>query len=353
MGAVKSIVGGLVGGAPKAPKAGDVINQSAEANQINQFTPTGNLQYGTFDESGNFVPAANRMTARITQTPEQEFLRANRYELAKQFGLSGTPSMDTRLMQVALPNISQFVQNLPGVGTASQMQQSLPQGGNIADVGVNLPELSTDYMAANERAADAIFRRGLNYAQPGFDQDRQRLEANLAAQGIPVGSDAYQTAIANAERNKNQALENLMLGSITAGNQEAGRLFGQDLSARGQLFGEQGTRFQLAEGQQGQRFNQGLASLTFDEQQRQNRLQEQIGAADAALRKQMGIAGVEAQRAQLAAALGTENPMFVQTPQTDVGSIANQSYKNRMGQYEQSGKDLGSLFDVGKYFKIF
>lgn len=353
MGAVKSIAGGLLGGAPKAPSAGDVINQSAQANRINQITPTGNLQYGTFDENGNFVATPGTATVKVSQTPEQDYLRSQRYELAKQFGASANPTKSSYALQTDLPNISQFIQGLPGVGTAAQMQQGLPQGGNVANLGVNLPELSTNYDEANQRAADAIFQRGMNYAQPGFDQDRQRLEANLAAQGIPVGSEAYQTAVANAERNKNQALENLMLGSITAGNQEAGRLFGQDLAARGQLFGEQGTTFQLAENQQGQRFNQGLSSLTFDEQQRQNRLQEQINAADAALRKQMGIAGVESQRAQLAAALGSESPMFVQTPQTDVGSISNQAYNNRLGQYRQSGSDLGSLFDIGSYFGLF
>jgi uncharacterized protein YcgL (UPF0745 family) len=322
---------------PKAPDYGSMIDAQTKANQINQYTPGGTVEYGSFDKDGNFVPAADRTSARVTESAGQKGIRTGRENLAQSLlgGLdfSGTNNgvLSPYQLQYGLPNVSQFTNNLPGVGTGSGVLSGAPSGGDIGT-------LNQDYADANARAANAVYQRGYNMVNPDLELQQKRTEADLAARGIPVGSDAYSAEKDRLSRNRSNTLENLGLSAITAGNQEAGRLYGQDLST-----------FNAAEGQRANRVGQGLSALTFDEQQRQNRMNEQIAQLQAQLAKQGFIQGAAGQneqtlqsRANLAAALGSPNTMFINPAGVDAAGLMNSAYQNQLaGQQARAGNLLG------------
>jgi hypothetical protein len=64
------------GKAPDAPDPYVTAQAQADANRLNQYTPTGNVEFGSFDESGNFVPNQSRYgNVRVSSTPGQEALQ--------------------------------------------------------------------------------------------------------------------------------------------------------------------------------------------------------------------------------------------------------------------------------------
>lgn len=70
--------------APKAPDPSSTIAAQMDANRVNQYTPTGNMLYGTIDANGNFVPNNKRESVMVTETPAQQQIRSQS-DAAKSF----------------------------------------------------------------------------------------------------------------------------------------------------------------------------------------------------------------------------------------------------------------------------
>ena len=241
----------------------------------------------------------------------------------------GAPTMSTAYMQRNLPNVSQFIGNLPDVGSSGDVLSSLAPGGDIN-------WMNPDFAAENERMTQSVFQRGMNMLEPRMQQQEEAAMADLAARGIPVGSEAFNDRTGNIARQQADQLENLALSSIGSGSQEAGRLFGQAA-----------TRFGLAEGQNMQDFTQGMGALTFDEQQRQNRMNEQMRALQGALAKQSTISGIENQRAALGQNLGraaVDDVGFVKPPGVDAMGAMQNAYNANQAQYQGN---IGALTNLG------
>ena len=91
----------------------------------------------------------------------------------------------------------------------------------------------------------STFDRAKNLMNPGFEQEQKAMTTQLSNQGIPMGSEAYNTELDNFSRRKREAVTNAALGAVGAGRQEQGRLFGQATSSR-----EQGYRQNISRRQQ-------------------------------------------------------------------------------------------------------
>lgn len=154
---------------------------------------------------------------------------------------------------------------LPSISKASSFGQGLPDVMGAQSLLEGLPSTASD------EVRQATFEQGRNLLQPGFEQDRRRLEQSLADQGIPAGSEAYAEAINRLERSQAQQLNQLSLSSVLQGvetgeRQRAARL-GEKLSQlqtgeaqRAARLGESLSRFNLEESQRSARFNE-IASL--------------------------------------------------------------------------------------------
>lgn len=150
------------------------------ANRVNQTTPFGNLQYTQtgVDAQGNPIWSAS-------QTLAPEF-------------------------QGSLSNL------------AGQVAQNTAQGfnPNLPSVGIN----------PGETYSDAIMRR----LQPQQQQAAQRLEAQLANQGIMPGSEAYDRAKTQLAQQQNDQLTSAIVGGFNTG-----------LAANQQQFAQEAAKYQL------------------------------------------------------------------------------------------------------------
>jgi len=173
-------------GAAQATAAGNLAaaQTASAANRVNQVTPYGNLDYsqnGT-DAQGNPIWTA---TTSLSNVGQQLLNNQNSTSL----GLGST-------INSALGNV--------------QNTMSQPFNPNLPQVGIN----------AGQNYQDAAMQR----LAPQLSQQRELLTNQLANQGIPVGSKAWQTAQMNQGQKENDLLAaNTTQGFNTglAANQQA------------------------------------------------------------------------------------------------------------------------------------
>lgn len=106
--------------------------------------------------------------------------------------------------------------------------------GNVANSLSQPGTTPADINRLSQEAQDAYYAKQAAYLDPQFEKSQNRLENQLANQGIMRGSEAYTTAIDDFSRGKNAAYEQARHGAILAGPQNAQALFGLSTAARQQ-----------------------------------------------------------------------------------------------------------------------
>ena len=166
-------------GAANATAAGNLAAAQAAtaANRVNQNTPYGNLNYtqtGT-DSQGNPMWTA-------TQTPS--------------------------------PQLAGAVNN-----SLNQVSNQYANGFN----GGNLPSYGID---PNQTYTDAIMQR----LQPQQQMQQKQFDAQMANQGIPVGSEAYQNAARIFQQGQNDQRTSAIVGGMQTGLQANQQQYNQNLA---------------------------------------------------------------------------------------------------------------------------
>jgi hypothetical protein len=303
--------GGKGGGAPPPPDYAGAAAQTAagnleaarvatKANRVNQITPYGSLTY-----SQNTAPTFNADAYKAS---------LDAYNQARQ---SYQPQTDeygnvTNPMTLTAPNYADFMtQPDPDAGwtatqTLSPEQQKLLDYQNQTSMGLgklaqqglgyvenmlntpfdtsnlaqlrstldptnftraqNAPNLQTSIgqnagMEGWDRASDLMMQR----LDPQLQRQQERQDAQLAAQGIPIGSEAYTRAKQDLAMQQNDLRTQAQLQAQNVQQ----NLFGQELQA-GQ-FGNQA---------QTQQFTNQLAGLGFNNQQIQQLFANQLSGAN-------------------------------------------------------------------------
>lgn len=160
----------------------------ARLNNVNQYTPYGNLVY-SIDGVNDGVPQW-----RATQTLSP----------AEQDALN-------------LSNRAQSLYGQAGVQQLERLQGTLSQPFN--------PD-----SASRQRVEEAMFAR----MQPQMDRDRETMAARLANQGIGLGTEAWRAAQDDWNRGVNDA----RLATVVAGGNEQSRQLQADLAVRNQPINE-------------------------------------------------------------------------------------------------------------------
>jgi hypothetical protein len=314
---------------PKAPS----LPQLQQAQQVDQATPFGRTTFST-DPSGNRV---------ATFTPSEEF-----QPLAPQLGRLASSNLDRGFgfqatidrLNAGGANSQSLRANLPELGDPLALRENLGQFGEI-DPSL-LPALDTDFGRQSQQAQQATFQGAFNLLRPQFEQQQRRAEQRLADQGIPItgeaaiGDTGFLTAL---NRDQGQALNNLALGSVLAGNQRQNQLFGQAAQARGQLFGEQGTIANLLDRQRAQQFGENQGVFSAQAQNRAQRFDENKAIFDRVLAKQMSLAGLSNQNAQFARSLVQPNAI----PIAGGSNAAQQNFQNQMLRQQNQNQALSGL----------
>ena len=177
-------------GAAQATASGnlDAARAATAANRVNQVTPYGSLNYSVTGQDPYGNPT---WTATSALSPEQQKLY--NYDIASSLGLG-------ELQNTGLKYVGNML--------ASPFDTSkLPQ------TGIN----------AGEDMTQSIMRR----LQPQLAQEQKSFDAQMANQGIPIGSEAYD----NAKRMFDQRQNDRLTSSVIQGTQTG-------LQARGQGFSE-------------------------------------------------------------------------------------------------------------------
>jgi hypothetical protein len=200
---------------PSVPDPAKTVEAEAKANQINQFTPYGNLRYGQYDATGNFKP----FTGKEAEGRAAMYIEESPYQKAFRTGGEGL-----------------------SLGLISQIQkqgQGLPLVRNAGQIEKGLNKLSTDFSGDAQRAQQAFYESAASQLRPEFDRQRGQIEQRLVDQGLPVGSKAYQEEMTRLEKQQGGQLSQLAQESVQAGSAESDRLARLAMALQGQQFNVQ------------------------------------------------------------------------------------------------------------------
>ena len=351
--------------APPVPDPNQLIQAQADQNRITQFTPYGNLLFGQVGDQGQFVqgsvPEGGQAAAFTQETPFQSQLRSQQENL----GLGLATEAGQLFGQLAADSPTDYTAGLPDYSfqapTPSQeFIGTLPGAGNVQTTlsTEGLPTLPTDFEGTRQQVASSVYDRQLGLLNPEFTRQREQLEQNLADRGLPIGGEAYNSAIDRLERQQGEQRQRLAQQADIMGGQEAGRLFGQASQARSQQFGERTAQGQFGLGSQQQQFAQQAANVAQQNQARQMQINEQLRdqqltnqQRQALLNERMGLRGQQLN--ELAALLGgpqIQRPTFFAPSAVDVTGANTLSQQAAMLPYQQGMQTyqsgMGGLFDL-------
>jgi hypothetical protein len=371
---------------PPVPDPNELINAQASANRITQFTPYGNLLFGSVGDQGQFVqgavPEDGQAAAFTQETPFQAQMRAategtglglgnlafNRVTGRQVIGQNadGSPIFaddpDFQNPFRTAPTLAGVQQSQdidPTTGLPafqSQISTATPMPTSINTEG--LTALQSDPEAFRSNIEQTLFNRQLGLLQPEFTQQREALEQNLADRGIPITSQGYNDAVNRLETQQGEQLGRLAQQATLAAGQESDRLVNQARNIRAQQFGERAASGEFGLAAQGQGFSQAAANTQLANAARQQQVADQLLSNQIANQaRQRQIAERTALRGQnfneLAALLG--GPQIQQASFFAPGTIDTQgafaaqaaAQQNAFNQAMQNrSANLGGLFGL-------
>ena len=371
---------------PPVPDPNELINAQASANRITQFTPYGNLLFGSVGDQGQFVQGPvpeDGMAAAFTQeTPFQAQMRAategtglglgnlafNRVTGRQVIGqnadgspiFADDPDFENPFRTApTLAGVQQAQDIDPTTGLPafqSQISTTTPLPTAIDTAG--LTALQSDPEAFRTNIEQTLFNRQLGLLQPEFTQQREALEQNLADRGIPITSQGYNDAVNRLETQQGEQLSRLAQQATLAAGQESDRLVNQARNIRAQQFGERAAAGEFGLAAQGQGFSQAAANTQLANAARQQQVADQLLSNQIANQaRQRQIAERTALRGQnfneLAALLGgpqiQQGSFFAPGTIDTQGAFAAQAaaQQNAFNQAMQNrSANLGGLFGL-------
>jgi hypothetical protein len=289
---------------PPAPDPNQLINAQANANRITQFTPYGNLRFGSVGDQGQFVEGAvpddGRAAAFTQETPFQAQMRAAQEGTGLGLGnvafnrvtgrtvvgqgpggapiFAQTPNFQNpfetapTLSGVTAAQDIDPTTGLPAFQSQISTQQQMPT--SISTTG--LTALTNDPVQLRGNIEQTLFDRQLGLLQPEFQRQSQELQQNLADRGIPITSQAYNDAVGRLQTQQGEERQRLAQQATLAAGQEADRIVNQARGIRAQQFGERAAAGEFGLASQGQGFSQAAANTALANAARQDTVANQL-----------------------------------------------------------------------------
>lgn len=212
---------------PPAPDPTAAIEAQAEQARITQFTPSGNLLFGTVTPEGGFEAETGGIASLQEETAAAEQLRLIGEEAA--INLAG--------------EIAPLATDLPALTF-----EGLPERVSALDREGFIPIPGAEGFSEDARRLEEVtFQRALSFLRPEFDLAETRLKQELANRGLPIGSEAYDDAIDRFEAQRDRRLTEAAFQAVQAGRTEQTRLANLAFTGRGQQLAEQLQDITLAE----------------------------------------------------------------------------------------------------------
>jgi len=308
---------------PSAPTPIDptaVINAQANANRVNQVGPSG---------SSTWSKGANGQWKQTTGlSPTQQGLYDQSNILSKD-ALAGLKLQPANFQYGAtLPSLQTSVAN-PGVpvtslGSAGPVQRgvnSTPLQNNLNLSGVQgIPQADN---AAYNKAVNSVYGQAQSRLDPQWQQQQTQLETQLANQGIPQNSAAWNKAMTQFTQGKNDAYTSAFNNAVTQGSQVEGNLFNMGLQANQAGVGNALASGNFANQAQAQGFGEGLSNANLNNAAQNQQYQQML---------QSGQFANSAAGQQLAQALATAGFGNAAKQQTFTDSLQNAGLNNSATQ---------------------
>lgn len=297
-------------------------------NMVNQYTPQGSVTYtprttGYINTSGQSLTPeeyAAKKTAGEDVTswnPLEQWSQTVQLSPEQQRAYEQDAAMNERLRGVAGQGIDYVQQALnkplqdPGkaqrgvaLSDFTQNVEIQPYQKQIADAGqlqrsLDLQTQLQDPNLVQQQVTDALYNQQTQYLDPQFTQSQSRLENQLANQGITRGSEAWNNAIQEQARQKQQAYESARQSAIGQGVGAASTLYGNQLAqmqAQNQALLSGGQFLNQAQAQQ---FGQNQAQLQAYNQAQQAMFDQLLANANLKNAAQAQLFGQGLSNAQL------------------------------------------------------
>lgn len=207
---------------PPAPDPAATVAAQAKANRVSQFTPGGNLLYGTTNDQGGFTQdPAGGAALYVEETPFQQAMRQRLQGAATN--ITNDIAAHTTPGYVPQIDLSRVPHRVTGLDTS----------------GLSAVPTSDSFSDDAKRVEQATYDRALNLIRPDLDQKKRDLTQALADQGLPINSEAYNKEMDRYQQAEGQVLNDAALRAVDAGRQEQSRLFNQAIAGRNQGISEQ------------------------------------------------------------------------------------------------------------------
>jgi hypothetical protein len=305
----------------------------------------------------NLATMGNEQSAKLSDWLSSPFSIAGAPAAGDPNAISGVPSASTTFgdagqQQTSLGDTGQQQTTL---GPYGQQQTSLAPYGNVQGSLGNTGQQQTtfdqtgditqsygagDFSADRQNVQDSLMAR----INPQLSLEKQKLEQQLADQGIRYGSQAYN----NAMLPYNQQANDARFSAISQAGTEQQRMMdmaaqraGFQNAAQQQAYNQAQGRGQFANTAQAQNFQQGLAAGQFANSAQQQQYGQALGA---------GQFANAAQQAQYGQALGAgqfANEAQAQAYQQALqsGQFANTAQQTQFGQEAQRGTFANSALE--------
>jgi hypothetical protein len=171
----------------------EMLDKQTQANRPNQYNPWGSMEWAQ-DADGNWSQ---------TQTLTDDAQSALDAQMAMQKGKSEQ-----------------------GLGMMDRMKNEFGESMDFSKYGEQTG-LEFDPSQLRQRAEDASYNRATSRLDPRFEQDANKLEIDLANKGLSPGDAAYDSAMGNFNRSKEDAYSNARNQSVQQGKGESAQDFQQ------------------------------------------------------------------------------------------------------------------------------
>ena len=314
----------------------DAARAATAANRVNQVTPYGNLDYTITGEDPYGNPTWTARTS-LSDTGQQLLNNQN----AASLGLGS--AITSQLGQVQDVMGRGFNPNTPAIqygGQAPTLGQ-VGQAGQAQGMG-NAPTLQTglDYqgMEGWDKATALLNQR----LQPQIQQSEERLQAQLANQGIVAGTEAYNRAMMQQGQKTNDLLTQAQL----AGQNVQQNMFGQALQggnfANQAMLGQ--NQAQLGNvAQSNQALQQNYANQLAANQQNNAVMQQMFANQQAGA----GLSNQAQQQAYNQALTQYNMPLNTLSALRTGAQVQNPSFVNSAQQATTSGADILGAAQMG------
>lgn len=188
----------------QAAASKDITNMQTFANRPNINTPWGNQSWST---GAQIDPATGQKVTSWTQN--------NTLTPAAQSALTDQQGITSQKSQIA-----------KGLMGQAQDQLNTPIDYNSAQP---LTGMSGDSGSFYNKAGDAVMGQFNRYQAPQMQQQRDAQIAQLNAQGLKPGDQAYDNAMKNMDSQQDQARQGAMDSAVQQSSSVGSNMFGQNL----------------------------------------------------------------------------------------------------------------------------